>query len=76
MTFRIHATTSSQEQAAAICVRLQEEEGLPADYGSLEDLRDYWRGLWPDADHLLRSLHTYAVIVIEDRAQSDAYKAG
>ena len=67
MTFRIHATTSNQQQAAAICKRLQDDEGLQADYGSLEELRDYWARLWPDSAHLLRSLHTYAVIVIQDR---------
>lgn len=64
--FRVHATTSSQEQAAAIALRLQEEEGLTSDYGTIEELRDYWVKLWPDAAHLLRTLHTYVVIVIED----------
>lgn len=65
--FRVHATTSSENQAAAIVLRLQEEEGITADYGTIEDLRDYWARLWPDAAHLLRTLHTYLIIIPDDQ---------
>jgi hypothetical protein len=65
MMFRVHATTSTQEHAARIVRRLEQEEGLTADYGSVEELREWWVQLWPDAAHLLRTLHTYVVIIIE-----------
>jgi len=64
MTFRVHATTNSQQHAAAICLRLQ-DEGLDADYGTAQDL-GHWADLWPDSAHLLRSAHEYFVIVIQD----------
>lgn len=55
---RVHATTDVEMQAAAIALRLQQDEGLNTNYGTVEDLKT--EGL------AIRSSLRYAVLVLEE----------